>query len=154
MRNKSQSTINWKSINQSSKPLIFFQAGKCDLCDGAFFRDISRHLIVSHTSEKSNVECPLCQKSIGKNYSLKRHIRVFHTEATVDEAEAEAETEATTTEGKKKGQQPKLCDSCGTAFESLGSLMSHKKEVHQLELEGNEKIPFCSFMLSFSAKPV
>ena len=79
------------------------------------------------------MECPLCQKSIGKNYSLKRHIRVFHTEATVDEAEAEAETEATTTEGKKKGQQPKLCDSCGTAFESLGSLLSHKKEVHHLQ---------------------
>lgn len=100
------------------------------------------------------MECPLCQKSIGKNYSLKRHIRVFHTEATVDEAVAEAETEATTTEGKKKGQQPKLCDSCGTAFESLGSLMSHKKEVHQLELDGNEKIPFCSFMPFFSAKTV
>lgn len=99
------------------------------------------------------MECPLCQKSIGKNYSLKRHIRVFHTEATVDEAEAETETEATTTEGKKKGQQPKLCDSCGAAFESLGSLMSHKKEVHQLELEGNEKIPFCSFRPSFSAQP-
>ena len=98
------------------------------------------------------MECPLCQKSIGKNYSLKRHIRVFHTEATVDEAEAEAETEATTTEGKKKGQQPKLCDSCGTAFESLGSLMSHKKEVHQLELDGNEKIPFCSFMPFFFSK--
>ena len=36
------------------------------------------------------------------------------------------------------GQHPKPCDSCGAAFDSLGSLLSHKKEVHHLQPGGND----------------
>lgn len=98
------------------------QAGNCDLCGGAFFRDISRHMIVSHTNGNNEVECPICNKSIGKNYSLKRHIRVFHEEQ--DEL--------------RKPHKPykirtKLCDICGQPFETESALTIHRKDAHNLE---------------------
>ena len=85
------------------------QAGYCDSCDGAFFRDITRHMIVSHTNQKP-IECPDCHKTIGKNYSLQRHLKQC--------------------QGLAQNQGPKLCDICGTECENQIELRKHKKKVH------------------------
>ena len=97
------------------------QAGLCDLCNGAFFRDISRHMVVSHTIENSNINCPICFKSIGKNYSLKRHIRVFHPKDLIKPEE--------TAEGLNPDRNG-LCDVCGDEHLGLVNLLRHKKLVH------------------------
>lgn len=97
------------------------QAGNCDLCEGSpFFRDISRHRIVSHTNENNEVDCPICNKRIGKNYSLKRHIRVFH------EDQEESRKPYTNTKSK-------LCDICGDPFSTEAALTTHRKDAHGLE---------------------
>ena len=84
------------------------QAGYCDSCDGAFFRDITRHVIVAHTNQEKPVECPDCGKTIGKNYSLKRHLRDC-----------------------REAMTPKLCDLCGASCENKEELKKHKKKAHK-----------------------
>ena len=85
------------------------QSGYCDQCDGAFFRDITRHMIVSHTNQKP-IECPECHKTIGKNYSLQRHLKLC--------------------QGAADREGPKLCDLCGKECENHIELRKHKKKVH------------------------
>ena len=91
------------------------QAGYCDSCDGAFFRDITRHVIVAHTNQDQPVECPECGKTIGKNYSLKRHLKDCH-----------------------EAMSPKLCDLCGASCKNRDALKQHKKNVHKRSLQKSE----------------
>ena len=91
------------------------QAGYCDSCDGAFFRDITRHVIVAHTNQEKPVECPECGKAIGKNYSLKRHLRDCH-----------------------EANSPKLCDLCGASCKNRDALKQHKKNVHKRSSQMSE----------------
>merc|ERR1712029_439351 len=86
-------------------------------CDGAFFRDITRHVIVAHTNQEKPVECPECGKAIGKNYSLKRHLRGCH-----------------------EANSPKLCDLCGASCKNRDALKQHKKNVHKRSSQMSEML--------------
>ena len=94
-------------------------SGYCDSCDGAFFRDITRHMIVAHTNEKP-IECPECHKTIGKNYSLQRHLKICQGAPVANAG-------------------PKLCDLCGTECENQLELRKHKKKVHLISSVSQKK---------------
>ena len=57
--------------------------------------------------------------TIGKNYSLKRHMRVFHEDLEPHNDDP-------------GGGGAKLCDVCGDGFDSLTQLLVHKKNAHGL----------------------
>ena len=58
------------------------------------------------------MKCEYCDKSLGSEYNLQRHIQVVH----------------------KKDQLCK-CEVCGATFARLRSLNQHKEKVHDLEME-------------------
>ena len=93
----------------------------CDICDRHFkerrylrqhMRNVHNEKLSKQPEESKGFDCEYCDKSLGSEYNLQRHIQVVH----------------------KKDQLCK-CEVCGATFARLRSLNQHKEKVHDLEME-------------------
>lgn len=94
--------------------------GVCDVCCKTFAnrKYLKRHMSSVHRTEKDansgngtgndylELKCPMCPKSYLKKYSLREHIRTFHT------------------------KEESVCDFCSKVFQNRKYLQNHIRKVH------------------------